>query len=70
MKSNQTTLSSFTVFGTPERAIVDGRQFNNKHIVAALLLNIASNPQDIKAFAIIRIAGIVTLYIKTAEAAK
>lgn len=66
MESNQTTTSNlFTIFGTPSRVIVDGTHFKNKYVIAALLSNLTATPQIIKVFRIIRIAGVVTLYIKT-----
>lgn len=71
MENNQTTtLSPFTIFGTPSRVIVNGAHFKNKYVIAALLSNLTATPQTIKVFRIVRIAGVVTLYIKTTEAAK
>ena len=71
MNNNQTeTCNPLAVFGVPDTVFVNGLQYNNKYVIEALLINLATNEKDIKSFTLTRIDGVVKAYITTTEAAQ
>ncbi len=60
--TNRTKTNPFTAFGTPAKVFIDGKPVANERI-ADVLDRVVAAPKSIAAFAVLRINGVVKVYI-------
>lgn len=63
--NNASNNNIFNMFGTPERIVIDGTVATHPALIASYIKVMQEKHDQIKAFTISRIGGVVKVYIAT-----